>query len=60
MPKPRQSTDSQDREAEKDFLKEFIDNAAETLHNYALIYVVTIARALGFEIEKISPGRTKE
>jgi len=42
--------------SESDFLKEFIDDAAETLHDYSLIDVIAIARALGFEIEKISPG----
>jgi len=56
MPKPRQSPDSQDREAERKSLKKFIDNAAETLHDYSLIDVIAIARALGFERENISPG----
>jgi len=56
MPKPRQDLDSQECEAEKESLKKFIDNSTETLHDYSLIDVATIARALGFEIEKISPG----
>jgi len=59
MPKPRQDPDSQEHETEKETLKEFIDETVETLHNYSLIYVATIARALGFEIEKISPGKKK-
>jgi len=59
MPKPRQGPDSQDREAEKESRKKFIDKAVETLHDYSLIYVAAIAKALGFEIEKISPGREK-
>jgi len=40
-------------------LREFIDDAAETLHDYSLIDIVAIAKALGFEVEGISPGGEK-
>jgi len=56
MPKPRQDPDSQERKPERRSLRKFVNNAAETLHDYSLIDVIAIARALGFEIEKISPG----
>jgi len=56
MPKPRQGANSQERKPERGSLRKFVDNAAETLHDYSLIDVIAIARALGFEIEKISPG----
>ncbi|ABO08149.1 hypothetical protein [Pyrobaculum calidifontis] len=56
MPKPRQDQDSQERKPERVSLRKFVDNAAETLHDYSLIDIIAIARALGFEIEKISPG----
>jgi len=57
MPKQRQGAESQERYPESDCLK--IDKAVETLHDYTLIDIATIARALGFKIEKISPGRKK-
>jgi len=59
MPKPRQNADSQERKPERGSLRKFVDNAAETLHDYSLIDVIAIAKALGFERENISPGGKK-